>query len=124
MYKVQDTPSSHFSSFNHSYTNAENDLGQAISFDIKINLNDHKSKSLNTIYTTYRAHKRFLHREVFPSDAHRGVHVMPTFVMSSSCQDVMISQEYGNVYISESPLLMMPIPDFSMPFNVVTLVRG
>jgi hypothetical protein len=73
------------------------------------------------VTTHYKAVKRLLHRESYPNDASRGLEIPPTFI------DVHW-QHNGSVhtmFTSTDPgLIAMPIPDFSMPFNVITLVSN
>lgn len=54
-----------------------------------------------------------LNAAAYPPDPHRGMDLPP----------VMWSEPGGNaVSFSNSPLLELPAPDFSMPYNVITLV--
>ena len=51
-------------------------------------------------------------REKFTKDASRGCIVPPAVVMVD-----------GDVRYTAAGIVTLPIPDFTMPFNVITLVR-
>lgn len=69
----------------------------------------------STIYIEYSASLNFLHRERFPSDAHKGLHMYPTLVRVLTAVDV---------HWSNAPLVLVPTPDFSMPYNVLIVVSS
>eukprot|EP00941_MAST-03F_sp_MAST-3F-sp1_P001576 g1576.t1 len=82
----------------------------------------------------------FLHMDEFPPDPSRGIDLPPASVMvlkgygrekrkcsdkhlkAESLEAVALGCNSGPVMLyTESPLLYMPMPDFSMPYNVITL---
>jgi hypothetical protein len=81
--------------------------------------------------------KRLLTRETMPGDASRGIEVPPLIVMvtvhaastlgddisKSHSEEVNGSRMPMYVLLSDSFIVTLPIPDASMPFNVLTLVR-
>ena len=59
--------------------------------------------------------KRFLHLSQYPPDPHRGFDLSPgAFVVSAAGGG-------SGIYYSDALLLHVPTPDFSMPYNVITL---
>ena len=76
---------------------------------------------------------KYLSIEQFPPDPNRGIDVVPsfaTFTAQSSDQDQFHSNFFSsrpNLSIglySNSLLIMPPVPDMSMPFNVLTLTSS
>jgi hypothetical protein len=75
--------------------------------------------------------KRLLTRETMPGDASRGIEVPPLIVTVMPHDDtpkrqwdeVIAQRTRIYVQLSDSFLVSLPIPDASMPFNVLTLVR-
>ena len=99
-----------------------------------------------TLHIRYIAHKAFLHRELFPYNAHRGLFVQPTVckllttttaATAATANDRNITSSPGNrnkfarnphkivakeiFIISAAMPIVFPSPDFSMPFNVIIL---
>ena len=71
-----------------------------------------------SVLLQYDCLKVFRHRERFPHDASRGLIVQPAIV---KIQDV--DNFHVQTFILGSNLLITsPTPDFSMPFNVITLI--
>ena len=70
------------------------------------------------VTTTFRARKRLLTRAAQPIDASRGFVVPPSLL-------VIISPTNNEqlIYTTPSFLVTSSIPDASMPYNVITLVR-
>lgn len=75
--------------------------------------------------------KRFLNRETMPGDASRGIEVPPVVVevqklsqpeLRNTPSDDHARNSRKYTLISEAVLISVPIPDASMPFNVLTLV--
>jgi Gpi16 subunit, GPI transamidase component len=66
----------------------------------------------------------YLNFEQFPADPNRGFE-LPPFVarMTLACDDAISNGRpvHSTTLYSESPLLLAPIPDMSMPFNVISL---
>ncbi len=68
----------------------------------------------STLIINYEVNKRFLLRENFPYDASKGL------LFPSSYVSVLGN---GSKFVSfDSTIVTVPFPDFSMPFNVLTLV--
>ena len=65
----------------------------------------------SNLTTQFEAHKRFLHRDDYDADASRGVQVPPVFLII----------EGEGFFVTPSRLITMPIPDFSMPYNVIMI---
>lgn len=63
---------------------------------------------------------RFLHFEDFPPNPMRGLEV-PAAIVTARCLDQGGGNESFQRYSSEALLIDLPTPDFSMPFNVITL---
>ena len=70
----------------------------------------------NSIVSTY-FEKLFLHVDDFPPDADHGLEV---FASWANVTRTAAHSEYEIVY-GDGMLVSMPKPDFSMPFNVITL---
>jgi hypothetical protein len=66
----------------------------------------------------YEASKKFLHRERFESDVSRGLAINPTIISVYAHRN----QSYKILAVTAADVVMMPYPDASMPFNVITLV--
>ena len=100
-----------------------------------------------SVLTRFSATRRFVRRELLPPDASRGLLLPPAFAqllvsfrpsnqtspppgpLDSRCLRVMRASGRGGevcraTAFSGSSLLTMPIPDLSMPYNVLTLVRA
>jgi hypothetical protein len=60
-------------------------------------------------------HPNFLTYDDFPGDPNRGRELTPA-VVTVNCQSRISYQVYSN-----SPLILPPVPDMSMPFNVLSL---
>jgi len=90
---------------------------------------------LHEVRLTYKGMKLFLSREDFGKDASKGCSVPPAVVhldevrstINSSSDTVPVfnltNTHLDRFYYTSFSLIMMPIPDFTMPFNVITLVR-
>ncbi len=61
---------------------------------------------------------RFLSREQHSPDSSRGREYPPAFVSVLWVDD---QTETEGLVVTSAPLVMLPLPDFSMPFNVLTL---
>ena len=68
-----------------------------------------------SVLIEFEATKRLLHRDVHGHDASRGFLTPPLLVLLQSTDEVVALAG------SASELLDLPLPDFSMPFNVMTL---
>jgi len=69
----------------------------------------------NTVLVAnYVGLKRFMHMSAFPPDASRGIEVPPSIVHHSIYPRERI--------ITSSHVISLPLSDFSMSFNVITLV--
>ena len=70
-------------------------------------------------------HPAFLSFETFPADPNRGFEVPPfsaTFAAPAECVSSSYPPEAGTATLySSSVLLLTPVPDLSMPFNVLSL---
>lgn len=104
-----------------------------------------------SVLTRFSATRRFVRRELLPPDASRGLLLPPAFAqlhisfrssnqttrtppppgpLDSRCLRAMRAsgrdggEECRATAFSGSSLLTMPIPDLSMPYNVLTLVRA
>lgn len=73
------------------------------------------------IILTYTANKRFVRREFQPIGASRGVQVPPSFLSYPTGGSSGIN---AHMVHTASFLVTAPIPDASMPFNVITLVSS
>ena len=71
----------------------------------------------SSLYITLDYSPRFLPFDHFPSDPNRGFDVAPSFATFTT------GSSSFRVY-SNSLLVMPPVPDISMPFNVISLVSS
>lgn len=79
--------------------------------------------------TMYHANKHFISREAQPVDASRGALVPPSILTICDTSTANVSSVRRNmqgckVIYTDSFLVTTPIPDASMPYNVITLVSG
>jgi len=107
--------------------------------EAQLNLNDDGSSSLSlnmvlqphtTLYIRLDYNPRFLPLDRFPADPNRGFDISPSYCIihnyisttthSSSTQHLDSS---FRIY-SNSLLLMPPVPDMSMPYNVITITNS
>lgn len=72
----------------------------------------------SSLIIEYIAVKQLLHRDEYLPDSSRGMEVPPTLILAAADND---SNSY-NVYSTSVSLILLPFPDFTMPFNVLTLV--
>lgn len=79
------------------------------------------SKSTLNIQIDYEP--MFLSFELFPADPNRGFDVLPSYAsFTINCPTATKHIEFEPITIySNSLLLMPPVPDMSMPFNVISL---
>jgi hypothetical protein len=75
----------------------------------------------SSLIATFTARKRFMNRNSFGYDASYGHLILPAFIKNVFYRDYNIS--ITNYVITETLLFSAVIPDFSMPFNVITLVE-
>ena len=126
--------SSSSSSSSSSKTNSTHSTGNSTSVSNRV-----------SVYIQYKAAKSFLSREYFAPDAHRGVNIPPTIIHINSTPTYHTSTStnntsnttsnntctasnttsyvYDRLMYTNMPLIMLPTPDFSMPYNVITLVN-
>jgi len=77
----------------------------------------YSSLSLSIEYETH-----FLSVESFPANPHRGFDIPPSYAhLSSLCSSSPTSQNPTTILYSPSLILLPPVPDMSMPFNVISL---
>ena len=78
--------------------------------------------SIINIEMDYRP--KFLSFEEFPADPNRGIDVLPSFA-SLACMNADSAKSFSTNHIltvySNSLLIMPPVPDLSMPFNVMSI---
>jgi phosphatidylinositol glycan class T len=74
----------------------------------------HEVPPNSIIVTSYVGLKQFMHVSVFPPDASRGIEIPPSLIYINRFP-------YERVMTS-SHLISLPLSDFSMSFNVITLV--
>jgi hypothetical protein len=74
-----------------------------------------------TLQYRYQFRKRVRSRESFPHDASRGTH-LPLSLLKTESSYSPGHPMYQTTYFLGHLLIVNPIPDFSMPFNVITLV--
>lgn len=74
-----------------------------------------------TLHVTVTAKKRLLHREDYPTDASRGFEIPPALIQIHSIGNASYSNEKPHLISTQSCLVTFPFPDFTMPFNVITL---
>ncbi len=80
----------------------------------------------SSIYIQVDYNPRFLAFERFPADPNRGFDVPPS-IASFSChaQAYSHTQAQANIFLtnaySNALLIMPPVPDLSMPFNVISI---
>jgi hypothetical protein len=73
----------------------------------------------STLVLAYSANKRFITREYQPTDASRGAQVPPSYLtLTGRVSEGLPLRVYTGSYV-----VTTTIPDASMPFNVITLVR-
>ena len=79
-------------------------------------------------HTHLQLHQLLLPRDSHPADASRGRYYPPSFVSTrycrsfgSACGSTQTETGPEVFYVTDSNLVRTPIPDFSMPFNVLTL---
>lgn len=72
---------------------------------------------------TYSGTKRFISREGMPGDMSRGIEMHPVAVTVAEqhTTDHSLQNPFKYTLLSEAYLITLPIPDASMPFNVLTL---
>ena len=87
---------------------------QTISFGIELRSNQRLSYELHGV-------KSFISLEDFPPDASNGIRVLPAIIRFHNL-DANISHAGGRTFVTKDHLLSQPIPDLSMPYNVVALV--
>jgi len=73
------------------------------------------------VITTFHATKRLLTRAAQPIDASRGVIIVPSVLVVTNPTMTRTHSEQL-MYNTPSFLITSPIPDASMPYNVITLV--
>jgi hypothetical protein len=80
------------------------------------------------VTTTFHGTKRLLTRAAQPIDASRGVVVSPSILVVATSSRINSSKQHQHqqqqqiIYSTPSFLIISPIPDASMPYNVITLV--
>ena len=74
------------------------------------------------VTTTFHATKRLLTRAAQPIDASRGVVVSPSILVVATSSRINSSKQQQFIYSTPSFIIISPIPDASMPYNVITLV--
>ena len=74
------------------------------------------------VTTTFHATKRLLTRAAQPIDASRGVVVSPSILVVATSNRINSSKQQQFIYSTPSFIIISPIPDASMPYNVITLV--
>jgi len=76
------------------------------------------------VVVQFTALKRFIRREHLPADASRGC-LIPGVLAALTLHNNTFTNSsplFQRTLLSESALLTMPIPDLSMPYNVILLV--
>jgi hypothetical protein len=68
----------------------------------------------------FQARKNVLTMQYYPPDASRGITLLPALIKFRSLQNTIEVEEV--TLVSKSFLLIRPIPDLSMPYNVIALV--
>ena len=99
-----------YMSYRKGYTG---DIQEPLTYCFDVNLSYGESLLLQ-----YDCRKVFRHRERFPHDASRGLIVQPAIIRVHE-KNGMSTQNFA---LGLNLLVTSPIPDFSMPFNVITLV--
>lgn len=61
----------------------------------------------------YSCIKLLMHREFYPPDTSRGIEVLATIIRDKTT---------NKMYTTETNTILLPFPDATMPFNVITLV--
>ena len=98
-----------------------------------------EANSNNQVY--FQVEKAFLHWTEFPPDAHRGFDIPSSLLLYHSSlnssnsekdqldnegnegrEELRVSEKRLKLVYSESLLVTLPSPDFSMPYNVIMLV--
>jgi len=74
------------------------------------------------VTTTFHASKRLLTRAAQPIDASRGVVASPSILVVATSSRINSSKQQQFIYSTPSFIIISPIPDASMPYNVITLV--
>ncbi|KAJ4459906.1 putative GPI transamidase component PIG-T [Paratrimastix pyriformis] len=81
----------------------------------------------STTVVTVRFEKAFLHVSEHPADAHRGFDIAPGQVYmvpvegEDRCTRGVAPRQQPDRILTEMMLLRLPVPDFSMPYNVIAL---
>lgn len=68
---------------------------------------------------SWKGKKNLLTMQHYPPDTSYGFHVLPAIIRYKSLEKDLFETEY----LTESVVLNRPIPDLSMPYNVITLVK-
>jgi len=78
--------------------------------------------STTTIYMNFQ--KGFLKWTEHPPDANHGFYISPSVLTINSISDVYLNtlEKEHNMIFSEAILVNIPVPDFSMPYNVICFV--
>ena len=81
----------------------------------------------SALVVSLRLHKRFLKRELVPTDASKGMHMASGAVhwrwqSGEGSEDEAKESSPWHSYIPAVTLISIPFPDGSMPFNVITMV--
>ena len=74
----------------------------------------------SSLEVRFTAFKEYLSREIHVGDTSRGLDVYPTILFKRAYSHVNKENEW-EVLVSEGGLITSPFPDFTMPFNVITL---
>eukprot|EP01040_Poterioochromonas_malhamensis_P018504 gene18504-21624_t len=69
---------------------------------------------------SWKGKKNLLTMQHYPPDTSYGFHVLPAIIRYKSLEKDLFETEY----LTESVVLNRPIPDLSMPYNVITLVSA
>lgn len=80
------------------------------------------TSGVDIIRTRYTARKRFVSRDKQPIDASRGAVVPSSASHIMRCTIDAPCSAFSSIVITEPLLVLSPIPDMSMPYNVITLV--
>jgi len=90
------------------------------SFSLNMNLQSHTS-----LYISIQYYPKFLALDHFPADPNRGFDISPSFcIIHNISQSFMDSWDSSYRIYSNSLLLMPPVPDMSMPYNVITITNS
>ena len=105
--KVANIKSFHYQKSNCDDDDHDDNCFDSISWSYEIPPN-------SVLITSYIGLKQFMHMSVFPPDANRGIEVPPSVIYVNSFPfERLITSHY---------VVSLPLSDFSMSFNVITLV--